>query len=200
MNAHFNFAKLGGVVEEYAENFYGESTSALHRGTPTDRLVAQLAASREPHVVRRLEQPPELRVRVAGGGRRAGREPHGHRTASGATVDGDRPDASTERRVWIEIPMGFTEMQQQAPELALAVAPARARDVPGLLPARLSRGGFRACSASAGVRALSASSTSLQTAGTLPTLLVTPAARSSRVRRARAGGRGTPSGPPARCS
>ena len=29
MNAHLNFAKLGGVVEEYAENFYGESTSAL---------------------------------------------------------------------------------------------------------------------------------------------------------------------------
>jgi predicted GNAT superfamily acetyltransferase len=28
MNAHFNFAKLGGVVEEYAENFYGESTTA----------------------------------------------------------------------------------------------------------------------------------------------------------------------------
>ena len=39
MNAHFNFAKLGGVVEEYAANFYGESTSALHRGTPTDRIV-----------------------------------------------------------------------------------------------------------------------------------------------------------------
>ena len=39
MNAHFNFAKLGGVVEEYAVNFYGESTSALHRGTPTDRIV-----------------------------------------------------------------------------------------------------------------------------------------------------------------
>ena len=39
MNAHFNFAKLGGVVEEYAPNFYGESTSTLHRGTPTDRVV-----------------------------------------------------------------------------------------------------------------------------------------------------------------
>ena len=54
MNAHFNFAKLGGVVEEYAPNFYGESTSALHRGTPTDRVVLSWKIA-EPHVVRRLE-------------------------------------------------------------------------------------------------------------------------------------------------
>ena len=59
MNAHFNFAKLGGVVDEYAENFYGESTSALHRGTPTDRLVVSWRIG-EPHVVRRLEQAPGL--------------------------------------------------------------------------------------------------------------------------------------------
>ena len=49
MNAHFNFAKLGGVVEEYAPNFYGESTSALHRGTPTDRVVLSWKIA-EPHV------------------------------------------------------------------------------------------------------------------------------------------------------
>ncbi len=55
MNAHFNFAKLGGVVEEYAANFYGESTSALHRGTPTDRVVLSWKIT-APHVVRRLEQ------------------------------------------------------------------------------------------------------------------------------------------------
>src|SRR5215211_2901702 len=55
MNAHFNFAKLGGVAEEYAPNFYGESTSALHRGTPTDRIVLSWKIA-EPHVVRRLEQ------------------------------------------------------------------------------------------------------------------------------------------------
>jgi len=39
MNAHFNFAKLGGIVEEYAPDFYGQSTSVLHHGTPTDRIV-----------------------------------------------------------------------------------------------------------------------------------------------------------------
>ena len=40
MNAHLNFAKLGVVVEEYAVNIYGESTSPLHEGNPTDRFVA----------------------------------------------------------------------------------------------------------------------------------------------------------------
>ena len=40
-NAHLNFAKLGIVVEEYEENIYGESSSPLHSGTPTDRFVAE---------------------------------------------------------------------------------------------------------------------------------------------------------------
>ncbi|MDH4148463.1 MAG: hypothetical protein OEY23_25180, partial [Acidimicrobiia bacterium] len=64
MNAHFNVAKLGCVAEEYHRNVYGESTSALHRGTPTDRLVAQwhIAA---PHVERRLASEPELGFRAA---------------------------------------------------------------------------------------------------------------------------------------
>lgn len=40
-NAHLNFRKLGVVSDEYARNIYGESSSVLHRGTPTDRLVVQ---------------------------------------------------------------------------------------------------------------------------------------------------------------
>ena len=116
LNAHFNFAKLGGVVEEYAENFYGESTSALHRGTPTDRLVLSWRLT-APHVVRRLEQPAELRVRAA----EVGDAPVvNHTTSEGRWRTTSAMDLShTDRRVWIEIPMGFTEMQQQAPALAL---------------------------------------------------------------------------------
>ena len=53
LNAHFNFAKLGVVVSEYEENIYGDSSSPLHRGTPTDRFVAQWALS-TPHVQRRI--------------------------------------------------------------------------------------------------------------------------------------------------
>jgi predicted GNAT superfamily acetyltransferase len=117
MNAHFNFAKLGGVVEEYAENFYGESTSALHRGTPTDRIVLSWRIS-APHVVRRLDQPSALRARAhevneAPVANTTGLEGKWRKTTNIDLAIG-------ERRVWIEIPTGFTEMQQQAPELALA--------------------------------------------------------------------------------
>lgn len=116
MNAHLNFAKLGGVVEEYAENFYGESTSALHRGTPTDRLIVSWRIG-EPHVVRRLEQTSSLQARS-------------HEIAEAPVVnvtamDGDWREVKTidltvaERRLWIEIPTGFTQMQQQSPERAL---------------------------------------------------------------------------------
>ena len=54
LNAHFNFVKLAVVVEEYEENVYGESSSVLHRGTPTDRFVARWWI-RDPRVERRLE-------------------------------------------------------------------------------------------------------------------------------------------------
>ncbi|HYT68017.1 MAG TPA: hypothetical protein VEL51_16435 [Vicinamibacterales bacterium] len=53
VNAHLNFAKLGVVVEEYEENIYGESSSPLHRGSPTDRFVAEWKLT-APHVERRI--------------------------------------------------------------------------------------------------------------------------------------------------
>ena len=116
MNAHFNFAKLGGVAEEYAANFYGESTSALHRGTPTDRLVISWKIA-EPHVMRRLEQTPALRARA----REVGDAPIVNTTRR----DGEWRETTVinlalgDRRVWIEIPTGFTEMQQRAPDRAV---------------------------------------------------------------------------------
>ncbi len=116
MNAHFNFAKLGGIVQEYAINFYGESTSALHRGTPTDRVVLSWKID-APHVVRRLE-PAALRARA--------HEVADAPIANATVIDGEwRKNASIDltvddRRLWIEIPTGFTEMQQQAPDRALA--------------------------------------------------------------------------------
>jgi predicted GNAT superfamily acetyltransferase len=53
LNAHLNFAKLGVVAEEYEENIYGDSSSPLHQGTPTDRFVAEWRIT-SPHVERRL--------------------------------------------------------------------------------------------------------------------------------------------------
>jgi len=40
-NAHFNLNRLGAICRRYLPDFYGVTTSPLHRGLPTDRLVAE---------------------------------------------------------------------------------------------------------------------------------------------------------------
>jgi predicted GNAT superfamily acetyltransferase len=38
-NAHMNLRRLGAVAKEFLPNFYGVTTSSLHHGLPTDRLL-----------------------------------------------------------------------------------------------------------------------------------------------------------------
>jgi len=40
-NAHFNLNRLGAICRRYISNLYGVTTSPLHRGIETDRLVAE---------------------------------------------------------------------------------------------------------------------------------------------------------------
>jgi predicted GNAT superfamily acetyltransferase len=40
-NAHFNLNRLGAISRRYIANFYGITTSPLHRGMPTDRLLVE---------------------------------------------------------------------------------------------------------------------------------------------------------------
>lgn len=40
-NAYLNLVKLGAIARRYSANHYGYSSSALHVGVPTDRLVAE---------------------------------------------------------------------------------------------------------------------------------------------------------------
>ena len=118
MNAHFNFAKLGGVVEEYAPDFYGKSTSVLHHGTPTDRIILSWKIT-TPHVVRRIEHASAaLRVKS----HEVAEAPIANTTVmEGEWRKTKKIDLTIkERRLWIEIPTGFTEMLQRAPERALA--------------------------------------------------------------------------------
>lgn len=116
LNAHLNFAKLGVVAEEYHRNVYGESTSVLHKGTPTDRLVAQWWV-REPHVVRRATPVPALPIRSAD---LTDAEPvNVTRPVHDWLANADLHLTRDERRLTLEIPMGFTDMQRDAPELAL---------------------------------------------------------------------------------
>jgi predicted GNAT superfamily acetyltransferase len=40
-NAYFNLNRLGAISRRYIRNFYGITTSPLHRGMPTDRLLVE---------------------------------------------------------------------------------------------------------------------------------------------------------------
>ncbi len=40
-NAHFNLNRLGAICREYQTNLYGVTTSPLHRGLATDRLLVE---------------------------------------------------------------------------------------------------------------------------------------------------------------
>ena len=115
LNAHLNFSKLGVICDEYARNVYGESTSALHRGTPTDRFVVEWHL-RSPHVERRL-QAGDIVVRA----QEATDAPVANQVApAGEWTRTTNVDLAVQGpRVWVEIPPSFTEMQQQAPDLAL---------------------------------------------------------------------------------
>ncbi len=116
VNAHLNFRKLGVVVEDYAENIYGESGSPLHGSTPTDRFIASWYVA-APHVVRRLETRTTLELRAADVTEAV--------LLNRTYVDGgwlhtepefEIPAAAT--RLAVEIPMGYTEMLAHAPALA----------------------------------------------------------------------------------
>lgn len=116
LNAHLNFARLGVIVEEYEENIYGESSSPLHRGSPTDRFIAEWRLSL-PHVERRIATHELPTVRDAG-------------VAAAPVINPSRagerwllpgtPDLSLfAPRLLVEIPTGFAELQMEEPQLAL---------------------------------------------------------------------------------
>ena len=116
LNAHLNFSKLGVVVEEYEENIYGDSSSPLHYGSPTDRFVAEWRLT-EPHVERRIAARGLGLVRDAS----VGSAPvvnaavaSDHRLAPG-----DADLTRTDRRVLVEIPGHYSAMLTADPQLAL---------------------------------------------------------------------------------
>jgi chorismate synthase len=116
-NAHLNLSKLGAVAAEYAENVYGESSSPLHRGTPTDRLVAEWRIG-EPHVERRLADHAPVLLRDAAVAAAPVVNPA--RDAGRWLAPGDADLNATAPRLLLEIPTEFSGMQASAPDLALA--------------------------------------------------------------------------------
>jgi len=72
-NAYLNIAKLGAIVRRYSVDHYGNSSSPLHRGLPTDRVIVEwwlksrrvtslLESNKEPRfeVVQRVGVPAEI--------------------------------------------------------------------------------------------------------------------------------------------
>ena len=72
-NAHFNLERLGAIVRRYIPNCYGRTSSPLHAGLPTDRLVAEW----------RIRSP---RVRELLNGRRRAIEPDAARISIPAAI------------------------------------------------------------------------------------------------------------------
>ncbi|HLT27672.1 MAG TPA: hypothetical protein VK047_13385 [Zeimonas sp.] len=116
VNAHLNFAKLGTIATTYEINIYGDSSSALHRGTPTDRLIAEWWI-RRPHVERRISAGPLIaRDRSATEAISLNPPVAGERWQRPGPVT---PAPEGARRLLIHVPARFTEMQQSEPDLAL---------------------------------------------------------------------------------
>ena len=112
MNAHFNFAKLGVIAEEYEVNVYGESTSPLHKGNPTDRFVAEWRVG-DARVAERLRGAAPLAPVLTV-------EPACRAKAAGDWLKPDAIDLSLDpKRISVEIPTGFSQMLSGAPDLAL---------------------------------------------------------------------------------
>jgi predicted GNAT superfamily acetyltransferase len=118
LNAHLNFVSLGAIVEEYEENVYGESTSPLHGGLPTDRFVCQWWIAR-PHVARRIARHDSTDALTL----------VSHEVASAPVVNdttvldgwlecGDLHLGLGDRRVAVDIPLDFTKMLAAHPERA----------------------------------------------------------------------------------
>jgi predicted GNAT superfamily acetyltransferase len=116
LNAHLNFSKLGVVVEEYEENVYGNSSSPLHHGSPTDRFVAEWRLT-APHVERRIAARGVGLVRDASVGT-APLVNHAVAAAAGL-APGDADLSRTDRRLLVEIPGHYSEMLVSDPALAL---------------------------------------------------------------------------------
>ena len=113
VNAFLNFVRLGVVVEEYEENIYGDSSSPLHQGSPTDRFVAEWHIN-APHVERRV---------TAGGliarDQSVAAAPIVNPSIAGTPLRPGPVDLSiSDRRLLVEIPAGFSEIQAADPALA----------------------------------------------------------------------------------
>ena len=115
-NAHLNFVGLGCVASTYLIDAYGSMSGPLHRGTPTDRLIAEWHI-KSPHVERRLAQRSALVARSADV-RDAPSLVEARAGETWTACEAVHPRENAPR-VLLPVPPRFSEMQQQETDLAL---------------------------------------------------------------------------------
>lgn len=117
-NAYMNFAKMGIVVREYAQDMYGETDSPLHRGIGTDRFIALWLMDSE-----------RVRRRMAGEERGPDADALGVYPAAlaTATYEGGRPPepgrvllGMEDPVVSVAIPADISAIMMESMELAVA--------------------------------------------------------------------------------
>lgn len=107
-NAHFNLKKLGCLAFEYEINVYGETSSPLHKGMPTDRLIAHWAIPPFEKEMPAWTAPPESPALVT----------RSHKEGKALLID-SVDLSSTETFVFIEIPETIQAVKTHSSEAAL---------------------------------------------------------------------------------
>jgi predicted GNAT superfamily acetyltransferase len=110
-NAHLNLVKLGAIASEYGEHVYGDSTSGLHRGAPTDRFIATWTLDSSGAPIR----SPRAAAAAQDEGAAAGTVV----SQGGWDVYEAAARLPEARVVRVPVPARFAAMLQQAPDLAL---------------------------------------------------------------------------------
>jgi predicted GNAT superfamily acetyltransferase len=95
-NAHFNLNRLGATCRKYLPNLYGVTSSPLHRGLRTDRLLAEWRL-KDARVVAAAEAAPEELVETVGESTEAGRIAVPHSVPYGISGDTSRVAALQDR-------------------------------------------------------------------------------------------------------
>ncbi|MEO8336849.1 MAG: hypothetical protein ABI664_17835 [bacterium] len=99
-NAYLNLNRLGARVVEYVPNMYGTTTSPLHYGIPTDRLIVSVDTHATAPARDAIESPPT-------------RQP----VMTPEIQDGDRAldQSSPPAALWIEIPSDIQHVIEHTP-------------------------------------------------------------------------------------
>jgi predicted GNAT superfamily acetyltransferase len=112
-NAHLNLRRLGARAVEFLENFYGITTSSLHHGLPTDRLLVHWNLNAE-GVVRLARDDEPTRSVAAPGSPRV----NDVKWQAGWPVTSEPRLDLTDPELLLEIPPDWNVLCQAAPRVA----------------------------------------------------------------------------------